>query len=252
MRLVPTIVLAAFMSPGALGTPVGDLRDGQNLSFDLLGLTYTYSGFMSGSGVVTDPDAPATCVAKNPGTLTMTVDLADLGAPFSVLVTLTGTEVNGTTVRWNTNTLVNQCVTVTVDGQTVDVLVKRVVGQFTATVGSVPTFFEPTCGRSYNVRFDDVGGDAQSFIDIESYALCIELSFFRIDFAMRSIDVQGFGGIHCPGDTNGDRVIDFADVNNVLSVYNQVGQGLPGDVNGDGVVNFDDLNIVVGNFNLSC
>ena len=55
----------------------------------------------------------------------------------------------------------------------------------------------------------------------------------------------------CPGDTNGDRIVNFADLNTVLGQFGQSGS-LPGDVNGDGVVNFTDLNIVLANFGTSC
>lgn len=51
------------------------------------------------------------------------------------------------------------------------------------------------------------------------------------------------------GDTNGDGVVDFSDLNNVLSSFNQSGDGLPGDLNLDGVVDFTDLNEVVSFFN---
>lgn len=53
-------------------------------------------------------------------------------------------------------------------------------------------------------------------------------------------------------DTNGDRVVNFADLNIVLSSYGQTGTGLPGDVNRDGVVNFADLNAVLSNWEESC
>lgn len=58
----------------------------------------------------------------------------------------------------------------------------------------------------------------------------------------------------CPGDTNGDRVVNFADLNQVLSQFGQSGAPgtLAGDVNNDGVVNFADLNIVLSNFGLAC
>lgn len=60
------------------------------------------------------------------------------------------------------------------------------------------------------------------------------------------------GDVDCPGDTNGDLVVDFADFNAVLSTFGQSGPGLPGDVNGDDTVNFEDLNIVLGNFGTNC
>ncbi|MBX3351571.1 MAG: hypothetical protein KF684_01445 [Phycisphaeraceae bacterium] len=60
------------------------------------------------------------------------------------------------------------------------------------------------------------------------------------------------GQAPCPGDTNGDRIINFSDLNAVLSTFGQSGAGIPGDVNGDGVVNFSDLNIVLSNFGVTC
>lgn len=56
----------------------------------------------------------------------------------------------------------------------------------------------------------------------------------------------------CPGDTNGDRRVDFQDLNMVLSQFGQSGIGLAGDVSGDGMVNFVDLNIVLGAFGAIC
>ncbi|MGD9692571.1 MAG: dockerin type I repeat-containing protein [Phycisphaerales bacterium] len=60
----------------------------------------------------------------------------------------------------------------------------------------------------------------------------------------------------CPGDTNGDDMVTFADLNQVLSGFGQStlpGEPLlPGDVNGDGVVNFTDLNIVLSGFGGAC
>ncbi len=50
------------------------------------------------------------------------------------------------------------------------------------------------------------------------------------------------------GDTNGDGVVNFVDLNMVLSQFGQAGQGLAGDVTGDGSVNFADLNAVLSSF----
>ncbi len=54
------------------------------------------------------------------------------------------------------------------------------------------------------------------------------------------------------GDVNGDCIVDFADLNIVLSEYGQTGMGLAGDINGDGTVGFDDLNALLGNYGQSC
>lgn len=56
----------------------------------------------------------------------------------------------------------------------------------------------------------------------------------------------------CPADTNGDNVVNFADLNNVLSNFGQFGVGIPGDVNNDGFVNFADLNAVLSFFGQTC
>ncbi|MGD9691949.1 MAG: M43 family zinc metalloprotease [Phycisphaerales bacterium] len=55
------------------------------------------------------------------------------------------------------------------------------------------------------------------------------------------------------GDTNGDGVVNFIDLNMVLSQFGQSGVGLQGDLTGDGVVNFADLNAVLSTFGaVSC
>lgn len=56
----------------------------------------------------------------------------------------------------------------------------------------------------------------------------------------------------CPGDANGDHVIDFADFAAVLSNYGVSGPGVPGDVNGDEVVDFTDFSIVLSNYGSAC
>ncbi len=56
--------------------------------------------------------------------------------------------------------------------------------------------------------------------------------------------------IAIPGDLNGDGVVNFTDLNLVLSNFGSSGTpGMTaGDANGDGVVDFSDLNIVLSNF----
>lgn len=54
----------------------------------------------------------------------------------------------------------------------------------------------------------------------------------------------------CPGDVAHDGVVDFLDLNLLLSNYGV--EARCGDLNGDGVVNFADLNIVLSNFGTAC
>ena len=57
----------------------------------------------------------------------------------------------------------------------------------------------------------------------------------------------------CLGDVNGDGVIDFADLGEVLTNFGYVGPPeIPADINCDGVVDFDDLSIVLGGFGTAC
>ena len=56
----------------------------------------------------------------------------------------------------------------------------------------------------------------------------------------------------CAGDANGDRIVDFLDLNIVLSFYGQSGPALPGDLDADEDVDFVDLNIVLSAFGAAC
>ena len=56
----------------------------------------------------------------------------------------------------------------------------------------------------------------------------------------------------CPGDTNGDGIVNFADLNTLLAAFGSQGAAVPGDVNFDCAVNFTDLNDVLANFGLNC
>lgn len=61
------------------------------------------------------------------------------------------------------------------------------------------------------------------------------------------------GQAPCPGDANGDNVVNFVDLNLVLSFFGQtVAPGTNGDLNDDGAVNFQDLNLVLSFFGTGC
>ncbi len=88
----------------------------------------------------------------------------------------------------------------------------------------------------------ETGGNYYLRVFTTSSALDIQLYRFELSFV----------GAGCQGDTNGDNMVNFVDLNNVLTDYNQSGAFLPGDVNDDGTCNFDDLNIVLSNYNEVC
>lgn len=59
--------------------------------------------------------------------------------------------------------------------------------------------------------------------------------------------------VPCPGDANGDNVVNLADLNLVLANFgSSVAPGTNGDVTDDGLVNLADLNLVLANFGQSC
>ncbi len=72
------------------------------------------------------------------------------------------------------------------------------------------------------------------------------------DQPVREVAISAMIVAACEGDTNGDGMVNFVDLNAVLSDFGLTGQGLAGDVNNDGVVNFTDLNVVLSNFGASC
>jgi len=98
--------------------------------------------------------------------------------------------------------------------------------------------------------------------DFVSPAASIRIRFVSEDLAPDSVveaaidDVLVYSEVcastYCPGDTNGDGQVGFADLNVVLSQFNVTGPGLPGDLNGDGQVGFADLNLVLSAFNTPC
>jgi len=55
-------------------------------------------------------------------------------------------------------------------------------------------------------------------------------------------------GAPVAGDTNGDRVVDVVDLNNVRNNFGAIGPDILGDTNGDDEVNIADLNAVRNNF----
>lgn len=174
---------------------VDDIQSGTDVSYDLRALNYTYSGAQSGSGSIGDAEAPAACIPKTAGTLNFTLNSSTFGFPFSVNMTFTGTKVSATRVRWDTNTLVNQCITVDLNGVPTNVLIYRIVGRLTADAATIPPFFDSVCGRGYNVGLDDTASNSDSYFNVEAYALCIRNIFTRVDFQMRDMDYIGFGGL---------------------------------------------------------
>ncbi|HMS54648.1 MAG TPA: hypothetical protein PKA27_04545 [Fimbriimonadaceae bacterium] len=190
--LVCAIALCAAL---AAADSVDDIQSGADVSYDLRSLNYAYSGAQSGSGSIGDAEAPPACIPKSAGTLNFTLNSSTFGFPFSVNMTFTGTKVSATRVRWDTNTLVNQCITIDLNGVPTNVLIYRIVGRLTANAATIPPFFDSVCGRGYNVGLDDTASNTDSYFNVEAYGLCIRTTLTRIDFQMRDMDFIGFAGL---------------------------------------------------------
>lgn len=189
------LLASAVLFPAVFADQIDDVQAGTGINFDLRGMTYTYTGAASGNGVVMDEDAPPACAPKDSGSLSFVLNTGNLGLPFNVDIPMTGTELSPTLVRWTTDTLINQCVTVVLNGTPTQVLIKRVSGRMTATSSAITPFFDLVCNRSYNTRLDDSGGNPENLLNAEAYLLCIQSTFTRIDFRGQDIDFVGYGGV---------------------------------------------------------
>lgn len=256
LQCVSCVGLAIALSSSALATPVDDFRDGADASFDLRAALVTSTGAATINEPITDDEAPPFCAPKARGSLDFQVDLIDFGFPGSIPVTLIGTPMNDTTVQWNASIDVNQCLNTTLpDGTPVSFLIREVVVRLTGEITNTGATNEEFCVARRGVQINTVGGDAANFIDITAYALCFQATFTRVDIDVRAIDSIGRGGDDpCPGDTNADNAVNFADLNAVLSSFGAQAAPaeLEADVNLDGAVDFGDLNAVLSAFGSSC
>ncbi len=244
--------------------PVDDLRDADRITFDLQGLTYRYSGAISGGGSVSDGQAPPTCIAKSPGSLDIILNLQDFGLPYNINVALSGRAVSGDVVEWTVDTYPNLCIPI----EGVNVKIRRVWGKLTAQLVRQPEFYDPLCDRQYSLVLVPIGGDSGNWLNGELYALCQEASFTRVNVEVRSIAYNAQSGRSGQstdprilyrfsqsqwietilwGDVNGDGCVDDADLMRILLEFGQTGN-TPADLNGDGIVNDSDLLIVLSRF----
>ncbi len=188
-----TLLVTTLFSLNTLADPVDDVKTGTDLWFDVKGMTYTATGAYQDSGVVTDEDAPPACMPKSPGTLDIAFDFNPLGYDF--MVVFTGVKASQNKIIWTTDTAVNKCITIYIDGQPLDVLIKKVTGKITADVQEMPATFESLCGRTYNAFMQDIGGNTDNWIDIEAYAFCVESIFTKINVKLRDFEYEAMGGV---------------------------------------------------------
>lgn len=123
---------------------------------------------------------------------------------------------------------------------------------FTHAFGDIDLELVESCGGAVVASSNTSGGlETVSLVNGGAAPLSVRLRVFLASDTRNSYALSISETGACPGDANGDSLVDFADLNIVLSEYGQAG-ALPGDVNGDGVVDFLDLNLVLAFFGTAC
>ena len=183
--------------PGAAGLVWQD----DKIEFDLNAGNLVTTGAISTTISLGNP-APV-CIAKAPNTLNIGLNLSALtGIPGLPTITLTGTALaGGNQIQWTTGPVnIDLCLRSQDTGLPVDVLIKRITGGsllVNLTLES-PPYFSNVCNRNFFVRMTPTGGNQFNFLNIEAYALCLELPLTRINGTVRDLDYIAYSGIPEP------------------------------------------------------
>jgi hypothetical protein len=167
------------------------------IEFDLNAGNLVTTGAISTTISLGNP-APV-CIAKAPNTLDIDLDLSALvGLPGLPTITLTGTALaGGNQIQWTTGPVnIDLCLRAEDTGLPVDVLIKRITGGsllVNLTLES-PPYFSNVCNRDFYVRMTPTGGNQFNFLNIEAYALCLELPLTRINGTVRDLDYIAYSG----------------------------------------------------------
>jgi hypothetical protein len=180
----------------------------------------------------------------------------DLGINYTLnlIGTVVSQNANEAIIRWAADVNPNQCVRVSIEGTQADVLITRLAGKLQARITPIECQNNPYDAdwQKVTLQFEENGGDANNFLRVEGYLLCI---VNPITFATAIIDTMdweayggGFTGVF--GNVNGDDIVDDADLLQVL--FNFGSDDAATDTNGDGIVDDADLLTVLFNFGASC
>ncbi|GBC93756.1 hypothetical protein HRbin15_02258 [bacterium HR15] len=193
--------ICALMFTSAIAQPPGPAGlvwlDNQ-FEFDLNAGNLVATGAISTTINLGNPGP--VCLAKNPNTLDIQLDLAALvGIPGLPTITLTGTVVDpgGTIINWSVGQVdINRCLPASQTGLPVDLLIKRITGGNLRVNASIlpSAYFSPTCNRNFWVYMEDTGGNTYNYLNIEAYAFCVESSFTRINATVRDLDYIAYSG----------------------------------------------------------
>jgi len=182
----------------------------------------------------------------------------DLGINYTLnlIGTVVSENSNEAILRWAADVNPNQCVTVSISGTTVQVLITRLAGALQARVTPIACQSNPYNSEWQNVtlQFEDNGGDANNFLRVEGYLFCpnVPIDALFATAIVNNMDWEAYGGGFTGvfGNVNGDNIVDDADLLQVL--FNFGSDDAATDTNGDGIVDDADLLTVLFNFGASC
>jgi hypothetical protein len=180
----------------------------------------------------------------------------DLGINYTLnlIGTVVSENSNEAILRWAADVNPNQCVTVSISGTTVQVLITRLAGALQARVTPIACQSNPYNSEWQNVtlQFEDNGGDANNFLHVEGYLFCFQNQSTFATAIIDTMDWEAYGGGFTGvfGNVNGDNIVDDADLLQVL--FNFGSDDAATDTNGDGIVDDADLLTVLFNFGAEC
>jgi hypothetical protein len=265
VRKVLAFGLVSAITALANAQIVTNLEQGGKLYWKFNSGQYNITGALSLSGNISASDPiefPLQDLNNDGRKLDVELRVQDLFPDLGINYTLNliGTVVsensNEAILRWAADVNPNQCVTVSISGTTVQVLITRLAGALQARVTPIACQSNPYNSEWQNVtlQFEDNGGDANNFLRVEGYLFCPDEPTGAL-FATAVINTMdwesyagGFTGVF--GNVNGDNIVDDADLLQVL--FNFGSDDAATDTNGDGIVDDADLLTVLFNFGAEC
>lgn len=180
----------------------------------------------------------------------------DLGINYDLPLvgTVVSENANEAIIRWAADVNPNQCLTVSIDGADIQVLITRLAGVLQARITPITCQNNPYDAnwQVVTLQFEDNGGDANNSLIVEGYLFCFNSPNLFTTAVVSDMDWEAYGGgfTGVLGNVNGDGLVDDADLLQVL--FNFGSDDPASDANGDGLVDDADLLLVLFNFGASC
>ncbi|MGP1310257.1 MAG: hypothetical protein ACTS27_08680 [Phycisphaerales bacterium] len=119
-----------------------------------------------------------------------------------------------------------------------------------SSTGALTLIVDPAVGATSTIFIGDalsLGGFDRVVFESANDAAGVATRFY-----VDSVEALCAQSVFCPGDAAHDGVVNFTDLNDVLTNFGQSAQGIDGDANGDNAVDFADLNAVLSAFGADC